>query len=171
MEIIEKSVVTIAYELYIQGSEDDFEIVEVAGEDEPMVFLFGHSGLPEDFENNLLGKKEGDEFDFELSPESGFGDSSEEDIADFPLEMFKVENGEVPAEMLEIGNVIPFTNDDGSQIQGRVHAIEGDTVLIDFNHPLAGKHLKFEGKILSVRAATADEIAHGHVHGEGGVVH
>jgi FKBP-type peptidyl-prolyl cis-trans isomerase SlyD len=167
MNIGNQSVVHIAYELYIADPEDDFEIVEVVGEAEPMVFLYGHSGLPEDFEKQLLNLKEGDDFEFELNPQGGFGDYSEDDISEFPLEFFKVEEGKVPEGMLEIGNFVPFTNEDQSQITGRVLGQKGDMVRIDFNHPLAGKKLRFEGEILKVRAATAEEIAHGHVHGEG----
>lgn len=171
MQISDKKVVTISYELYIESPENEFEIVEVAGEDAPMVFLFGHSGLPGDFENQLSGKSEGDEFDFVLEPQAGFGELNEEDIADFPLDMFKIEDGEVPANMLDLGNFIPFTNEDGSKITGRVHSVDDQTVRIDFNHPLAGKTLKFEGKVLSIREATPEEIDHGHVHGEGGHHH
>ena len=171
MQVSDKKVVTITYELYIQSEDDDYEIVEVAGEDQPMVYLAGHSGLPQDFEVKMAGLKVGDDFDFELGPQEGFGDFSEEDIADFPLEMFKIEEGEIPQDLLEIGNFIPFTNDDGSKITGRVYEIDGETVRIDFNHPLAGKTLKFEGKVLAIREATQEELDHGHVHGEGGVEH
>ncbi|MCP9767188.1 peptidylprolyl isomerase [Lacihabitans sp. LS3-19] len=171
MQVSDKKVVTITYELYIQSEDDDYEIVEVAGEDQPMVYLAGHSGLPQDFEVKMAGLKVGDDFDFELGPQEGFGEFSDEDIADFPLEMFKIEDGGIPEDLLEIGNFIPFTNDDGSKITGRVHEVEAETVRIDFNHPLAGKTLKFEGKVLEIREATQEEIDHGHVHGEGGVEH
>jgi FKBP-type peptidyl-prolyl cis-trans isomerase SlyD len=73
--------------------------------------------------------------------------------------------------LLEIGNFVPFTNDDGSQITGRIYAVEGDIVKVDFNHPLAGKTLKFEGKVIGLRDASQEELDHGHVHGEGGVQH
>ncbi len=171
MKIENESVVHIAYELYIADPADDFEIVEVVGEDEPMVFLFNHSGLPPDFEKQLLGLKVGDDFEFELNPQEGFGDYLEEDISEFALDFFKVEDGKIPEGMLDVGNFIPFTNEEQHQISGRVKAVKGDKVSIDFNHPLAGKKLRFEGEILKVRKATKDEIAHGHVHGEGGVVH
>ena len=171
MKIEKDCVVHIAYELYIADVADDFEIVEVVGEDEPMVFLHNKSGLPPEFENQLTGLSAGDDFEFELEPEEGFGDYSKDDISDFELDFFKVEDGKIPDGMLEIGVSIPFTNDDGHQIAGRVKAVNDKMVTIDFNHPLAGKKLRFEGEVLKVRKATKDEIAHGHVHGEGGVVH
>lgn len=171
MQITEKKVVSLTYELYVDKDVEEFEIVEVVGEDNPMVFLVGHSGLPADFENKLEGLKENDAFDFELQPQEGFGEFSEDEIAEFPLEMFKIEDGNIPADFLEIGNFVPFTNDDGSQITGKVYEVNHEVVLIDFNHPLAGKTLRFEGTVLKIREATAEEIAHGHVHGEGGVQH
>ena len=56
-------------------------------------------------------------------------------------------------------------------MQGLVVSIGDDHVMMDFNHPLAEKELIFTGKVIKIREATADEIAHGHVHGEGGVHH
>jgi FKBP-type peptidyl-prolyl cis-trans isomerase SlyD len=67
--------------------------------------------------------------------------------------------------------MIPFSNEDGNKMNGRIIEITGETVILDFNHPLAGQNMHFSGKILSVRDATKEEIAHGHVHGEGGVIH
>jgi FKBP-type peptidyl-prolyl cis-trans isomerase SlyD len=64
-----------------------------------------------------------------------------------------------------------MTDDQGNRMQGLVVSIEGETVTMDFNHPLAEKTLMFQGKILKIREATPDELAHGHVHGEGGVQH
>jgi FKBP-type peptidyl-prolyl cis-trans isomerase SlyD len=171
MQISENKVVKLSYELYIHEEDEEFEIVEVAGDDDPLVFLFGNSGLPQDFETQLIGLKSGDTFNFVLEPQEGFGDFSDEDIAEFPISMFQIEDGKIPEGLLEQGNFVPFTNEDGSQLMGRIHEIDGEVVLVDFNHPLAGKTLKFEGKIIEVRDATADEISHGHVHGDGGVHH
>jgi FKBP-type peptidyl-prolyl cis-trans isomerase SlyD len=171
MQVGPKTVVSLTYELYVGSENDEFEIVEVAGEDAPMFFLYGMSGLPEEFEQKLEGLKANDSFDFVLDPQQGYGDFSEEDVAEFPLEMFKIEEGEIPDGLLEIGNFIPFNNEDDSKITGRVYEVTEEVVLIDFNHPLAGKTMKFNGQILSVREASEIEIEHGHVHGEGGVQH
>jgi FKBP-type peptidyl-prolyl cis-trans isomerase SlyD len=64
-----------------------------------------------------------------------------------------------------------MTDDQGNRMQGMVVSIGDDHVMMDFNHPLAEKELIFTGKVIKIREATADEIAHGHVHGEGGVHH
>ena len=60
---------------------------------------------------------------------------------------------------------------DGSMQIVTIKALEGDEVTVDGNHPLAGEQLTFDVKVVEVRDATEDEMAHGHIHGEGGVEH
>lgn len=170
MKIEANKVVKIIYELEI-GSETDREMLEIVQDDEPMVFIQGMSGLPEAFEAQLNGLQAGDEFKFSVDAADGYGEPDPEAIIDFPIENFKIEDGKVPEGMLEIGNMIPFSNDEGNRMNGRIVEITDDVVILDFNHPLAGQNMHFTGKVLGVREATKDEIAHGHVHGEGGVVH
>ncbi|MFN3488564.1 MAG: peptidylprolyl isomerase [Emticicia sp.] len=170
MKVEANKVVKIIYELEI-GDENDRELLEIVQDDEPMVFIQGMSGLPEAFEDQLNGLQAGDEFKFSVNSADGYGDPDPEAIIDFPIENFKIEDGEVPEGMLEIGNMIPFSNEDGNKMNGRIIEITEETVILDFNHPLAGQNMHFSGKVLAVRDATKDEIAHGHVHGEGGVVH
>jgi FKBP-type peptidyl-prolyl cis-trans isomerase SlyD len=171
MKIAEKTVVAMTYTLEIADPHADYEIVEVVDASEPFYFLYKHSGLPEDFENQLVGLELGDKFDFELDPQKGFGMISDEDFADFELDFFKIEDGKIPEGMLEVGNFLPFTNENGHQVSGRISAVNKESVTVDFNHPLAGKKLKFKGEILLIREATPVEVSHGHVHGEGGVHH
>jgi FKBP-type peptidyl-prolyl cis-trans isomerase SlyD len=170
MKVEANKVVKIIYELEI-GDENDREMLEIVEEDEPMVFIQGMSGLPEAFEVQINGLQAGDEFKFSVDASEGYGDPDPEAIIDFPIENFKIEDGEIPEGMLEIGNMIPFSNEDENKMNGRIIEVTEETVILDFNHPLAGQNIHFTGKVLAVRDATKDEIAHGHVHGEGGVVH
>jgi FKBP-type peptidyl-prolyl cis-trans isomerase SlyD len=64
-----------------------------------------------------------------------------------------------------------MTNQDGHKLQGKVVEVAEDSVLMDFNHPLAGLNMHFKGEIIGVREASEEELAHGHVHGEGGHHH
>lgn len=171
MTVSEGKVVSVAYTLYTLSPGDDFEMVEEVNQEEPMLYLAGHSGLPPKFEEHLNGLAEGDTFAFEISAEDAFGEFHEENVVDFGLDMFKIEDGEIPEGFLQLGNVIPFTNDEGAKIQGVIHEILEDKVMINFNHPLAGKALKFDGKIVAVRDASAEEMDHGHAHGPGGHQH
>ena len=176
MKVAPNTVVTLTYELYIgepldSEEEETFEIAEVVGEDDPMVFLHSKSGLPQAFEENLNGLSAGDDFNFWLEPEAGYGEYDPESTVDFPITMFQDERGVPLTDILEIGNVLPFTNDDGSTLNGQLTHISDTEVTVDFNHPLAGKAMHFEGKVIAVREATSSELDHGHVHGEGGITH
>ena len=82
-----------------------------------------------------------------------------------------MQDGKLDTELLQIGKYIPMKNDDGHVIEGKVISINDKGVVMDFNHPLAGKDLHFSGEILDVRDANEEEITHGHVHGEGGHHH
>lgn len=170
MPIAKNNVVYISYQLAFPDEDGQPDVVEIVDEKEPMVFIHGLSGLPEAFENNLLGLNEGDTFDFSISAEDAYGNVDPNAIIQLPKSIFQAE-GQSADDILQIGNFIPMTDDQGNRMQGLVVSIEGETVTMDFNHPLAEKTLMFQGKILKIREATPEEIAHGHVHGEGGVHH
>ncbi|MCX2739281.1 FKBP-type peptidyl-prolyl cis-trans isomerase [Pontibacter anaerobius] len=170
MKIEKNKVVTLSYELRIMDEQGEPSLIETADKEQPMVFIYGMSGLPEQFEEQLEGLSVGDAFDFKLNAEEGYGSQDENAVVDLPKQAFEIE-GAVPEDMLEIGNYIPMTDSEGNQLQGRVVEVTADTVKMDFNHPLAGKELFFKGTVENIREATQDELSHGHVHGEGGVHH
>jgi FKBP-type peptidyl-prolyl cis-trans isomerase SlyD len=170
MPIAKNNVVFISYQLAFPDEDGQPDVVEIVDEKEPMVFIHGLSGLPEAFEKNLLGLNEGDTFDFSISAEDAYGNVDPNAIIELPKSIFQAEDQNAD-DILQIGNFIPMTDDQGNRMQGLVVSIEGETVTMDFNHPLAEKTLMFQGKILKIREATPDELAHGHVHGEGGVHH
>jgi FKBP-type peptidyl-prolyl cis-trans isomerase SlyD len=170
MPIAKNNVVFISYQLAFPDEDGQPDVVEIVDEKEPMVFIHGLSGLPEAFEKNLLGLNEGETFDFSISAEDAYGNVDPNAIIQLPKSIFQAE-GQNADDILQIGNFIPMTDDQGNRMQGLVVSIEGETVTMDFNHPLAEKTLMFQGKILKIREATPDELAHGHVHGEGGVQH
>ncbi|MFN4144286.1 MAG: peptidylprolyl isomerase [Runella sp.] len=170
MKVAPNQVVGIVYELSIKNENDDWQIVEVVSDAEPMYFIQGMSGLPDTFEDKINGLAVEDTFDFSLTPEEGYGDYDDEALAEIPLEVFQID-GQRQDDLLQIGNMVPMTNEDGHRLVGQIVDINDEYVLMDFNHPLAGRELQFKGKIVSLRPATADELDHGHVHGEGGVQH
>ena len=169
-QIQPNNVVYLSYQLAFPDEDGQPDVVEIVDEKEPMVFIHGLSGLPEAFEKNLLGLSIGDTFDFSISAEDAYGNVDPNAIIQLPKSIFQAE-GQSADDILQIGNFIPMTDDQGNRMQGLVVSIEGETVTMDFNHPLAEKTLMFQGKILNIREATPEEIAHGHVHGEGGVHH
>lgn len=167
--IIEKNaVVSVMYEL--RDSDAQGEVLEVANRNEPFVFLFGAENVLPDFESNMFGLKEGDTFSFGIACEDAYGESSEDAVVGVPMDVFTID-GKIAHDLLIPGVSIPLRNEDGHIMEGVVLGTEEDMVLMDFNHPMAGRDLHFSGKILKVRPATPEEIAHGHVHGDGGHHH
>ncbi len=157
--IIEKNkVVSLSYELKVNGKS-----FEKVGEDSPLMFLFGVGNLLPKFEQNLNGLKINDTFDFELYSGDAYGPRKEEAIVDVPIKAFEVD-GEVDREMLKEGNQIPMLDQAGNRLSGRIISFNEELVTMDFNHPLAGNDLHFNGTIVEIREATPDEIEHGHVH-------
>ena len=168
--IAQDSVVTITYDLSITDDNQQKVLVETADAEAPMVFLFGHSGLPEEFERQLDGKQPGDSFSFSLTPEQGYGSYDQQAVVQIPKQVFEID-GKIDDEMLQPGNYLPMADNEGNHMQAKVIEVGDQEVTMDFNHPLAGMDMHFEGRVEDVRAATAEELAHGHVHGEGGHQH
>jgi FKBP-type peptidyl-prolyl cis-trans isomerase SlyD len=168
--VAQNSVVTLTYDLSVTDDNQEKVLVEQAEAEEPMVFLFGHSGLPEEFEHQLDGKNTGDSFSFSLTPDQAYGDYDPQAVVQIPKQVFEID-GKVDEQMLEIGNYLPMADNEGNHMQAKVVEVGDEMVTMDFNHPLAGMVMHFDGKVVDVRAATAEELSHGHVHGNGGHQH
>ncbi len=156
--------VTMTYTLHL--NDEQGEVIQNVDESKPFVQMFGVSALLPAFENNLTGLEEGDNFGFALTAEEGYGNPSDEAILKLEKKIF-----EVDAEMVAIGKMITMQDNNGNPIDGKVLAVEDDSVIMDFNHPLAGESLYFSGSILNVRDASEEELSHGHVHEAGGHHH
>ncbi len=171
MKIQENKVVGLTYELKVSKLEDEIESapfsVEIREDDDPFYFLYGQSGLPEKFEDLLAGKSDGENFSFSIPVAEAYGEPDDELVITLPKSQFSGERGFSP-EMLEEGNFLPLMDENGYSMQAKVLKDLGENLLLDFNHPLVGFDLHFEGKIIEVREATKEELEHGHVHGEHG---
>lgn len=165
MEINNDKVVSISYDLKLDNAEG--EHVESVSKERPMKFLFGSGSLLKSFEENLEGKKQGEGFEFILSPDEAYGEIDSKAIVDLNKSIFVV-NGELREDLLEIGNSIPMQDSSGRPLNGKVVEVNDEKVKLDFNHPMAGKTLHFTGEIVEVREATADEVINGYPEGMGG---
>ncbi len=170
MKIEQNSVVSVTYDLKAGMPGSPAEQIESVDNSNPLVFIFGSGMMIPGFENNLDGMSLGDAFTFNIEPEDAYGMADETAIIKLPIDIFKVDNV-IDLEVLKIGNVLPMSDNEGNMLRGKVLAYDDKEVTMDFNHPLAGMNLHFTGTIVGVRIATAEEISHGHVHGEGGVQH
>lgn len=165
MEISKNKVVTIHYKL----NENDVngELIEDSHEGEPLSFIFGIGMMIPSFEDNLDGKSTGEKFSFTLQPEEAYGPYEKDSIVEFPIDNFADDEGNIDHDSLVQGVMINMHDQDGRTYTGTIALVLEDTVTIDFNHPMAGMSLHFEGEVLEVRDATETELSHGHVHGEG----
>lgn len=158
MKIEKDTVVTLKYRV----AELTGKLIEESRE--PMVYLHGgyNNTLPK-IEEALDGKEPGAEVSLQLKPEDAFGVRDESLARTIPRSEFP------PG--VKVGGQLEGTTDDGRRHVFHVMKIKGSQVLLDGNHPLAGKDLRFHLKVTGVRQASAEEIAHGHVHGDGGHHH
>lgn len=130
---------------------------------EPLEFIVGTGFLIPGLEDALQGKQAGDTFSVSVSPENGYGERHDDLMQAVPKSMFE-------GMEIEVGMQFRATTDDGDQ-SVMIIEIQDEDVIVDGNHPLSGITLNFDVEILEVRDATADELAHGHVHGAGGCGH
>ena len=123
------------------------ELVDSNFDRAPVSFVMGDGSLLPGFEARLLGLKPGDEASFAISPEDGFGEPQEANYQDVPRHTFSKDSE------LEIGMVFSFADAAGGELPGVVDSFDEDTVRVNFNHPLAGRTLRFEVKIDRVEPA------------------
>ena len=127
----------------------------------PLTALLGHNQLVPGIENALLGHAAGDSFEVEVAPADAYGERREGMIQRVPKKYFR------DAEKLKPGMTTVLQTREGAQRMVVVHKIGMSSIDVDHNHPLASKTLRFGIEIVDVRAATPEEIAHGHAHGDG----
>ena len=158
MKIAKDTVVTLQYKVAEAGGK----LIEQSKE--PMVYLHGgyNNTLPK-IEEALDGREPGHECSLDLQPADAFGERD-------PALVRVIPKSEFPPSV-KVGGQLEGRTDDGQPHVFHVMKIKGPEVHLDGNHPLAGKALKFVLKVTGVRAASAEEIAHGHVHGEHGHHH
>jgi FKBP-type peptidyl-prolyl cis-trans isomerase SlyD len=160
MTITKGSVVLFDYTL----TDDDKEMIDSSAEDGPLAYLHGEGQIVKGLERAMEGKNAGDTFRVTVEAAEGYG------LPD-PSKVVVVSADEIEGEEeLEEGMQLEMDTEDGEQTVV-ITKIEGNNVTIDGNHPLAGLRLNFDIKIREVRPATAEEVAHGHVHGPGGHQH
>jgi FKBP-type peptidyl-prolyl cis-trans isomerase SlyD len=163
MQISKNKVVTVTYNLSSNLPGNDKKHVETADKVRPLQFIFGLGMMIPGFEKGLEGKNKGDQFDFSIDSIDAYGEADETAIVNLPIDIFKNE-GVIDFNILKVGNMLPLTDSDGNILNGIVKNYDDTSVTMDFNHPLAGHHLHFSGEVIDIREATAEEIAHGHVH-------
>ncbi len=158
-QIAKNSVVTLNYTV----RDTDGAVIDDG--EHPLVYLHGgYDGIFPVLEETLHAKKVGDVLQIKLLPEEAFGDYDEE--------LILVEDAKLFPENIEVGMSFERVSEDGEEeVLYRVTDVADGKVVVNGNHPLAGVALVFDVTVAEVRAATTEEITHGHVHGAGGHQH
>lgn len=155
MKATKGSVVTVQYTLKDAAGE----ILESSVGDEPLQYLHGFDEIAEGLEKVLEGAEKGFKTTAHLKAAEAFGERDEELVIEVP-------RGDLP-EDIEEGEEIWSDDEEGEPAAFTVVKLTEESALLDGNHPYAGKDLTFEVEVLDVRAATEEELEHGHVHADG----
>ena len=149
-------VVSMEYTLKIEG-----EVVDSSEGQDPLEFLTGHGNIIPGLESEMIGMKIGDSKDVVVAPADGYGEYDDAAFLDVPSNQF-------PSDMpVEEGLELTVRDDSGQSRYARIESVVGETVRLNFNHPLAGDELHFSVKVVALREPTDEELDHGHVHAAG----
>ncbi len=160
MQIAQDSVALIDYTL----TNDAGDVIDSSQGGEPLAYLHGHRNIIPGLENALAGKVVGDSLKVSVAPAEGYGELNPALLETVPRNLFQ------GVDTIEVGMQFQAQTAQGMQVI-TVKAVDGDEVTVDGNHPLAGQTLHFDVTVTEVRAASAEELEHGHVHGVGGHHH
>lgn len=158
MKIADRTVVTFEYTLF----DPQGNVLDSSEGHGPLPYLHGYGNIIPGLEKALLGKSAGEKMRVTIAAADAYGEHDEEDV-------IRIHRDQLQGEA-EIGMRLDSESEDGMQTFTIV-AIEGDDLILDANHPLAGVDLTFDVTVVAVREATPEEIQHEHVHGPDGHHH
>jgi FKBP-type peptidyl-prolyl cis-trans isomerase SlyD len=161
MKIEKGSVVSLEYSLHL----GDGEVVDASAPGQSLAYIQGEGQIVPGLERALEGLSAGDQRKVVVEPGDGYGDPDARNVQEVPRSAF-------PSDMQPaIGMELVAQGPQGEPVPFVVKDVGLETITIDLNHPLAGKTLHFDVTVKEVRAATSEELEHGHVHGAGGHDH
>ncbi len=145
----------VDYKLYTKKGEKEI-LEEETEKGQPFRFLSGFGMVLDDFEKNVTALEVGGEFDFVVPVERAYGEYDERGLIELDKELFTID-GKFDSENVAEGRIIQLQNAEGQQFPGLVVTV-AEKVKVDLNHPLAGKTLHFEGKVVEKEEASPQEI-------------
>ncbi len=157
-KIVPGKYVELGYDLYQINPDGSETLVHQTDKDDPEKIVFGITrGVIAPLEKALDGMEAGGEFDVVAKADEAFGPRDPEQVAELDKDIFVVD-GKFDDEVIKPGAIVPMMTQDGYRINGVVEEVTDDKVKMDFNHPLAGKDVRFKGKVTLVRDATPEEL-------------
>jgi len=160
MQIAQNSVVAFHYTL----TNNAGEVLDSSEGREPLTYLHGAGNIIPGLEKELEGRAAGEKLTATIEPGDGYGEKQDQLVQQVPRDAFQGVESVEPGMQFQ-------AQTEGGPLMVTVTGVEGDTVTVDGNHPLAGQTLNFDVEIATVREASEEEVEHGHVHGEGGHQH
>lgn len=156
--VADNTVVSLDYELKLANDE----VIDSSEDSAPLEYLHGYKNIIPGLEKELAGMAIGEQKQVTVLPEQAYGVRDPESVAEYPRDTF-------PESLkLEVGEPIGMRDSEsGESFQAFVTEIHPETIMLDFNHPLAGETLFFKVKIAGLREPTSEELSHGHVHQAG----
>ena len=145
--------------------DDEGNIIDQSPEGQPLAYLHGYQNIIPGLEAQLVGKAVGDKFTASVEPADAYGEFDDAAVQEVSRENFQ---GVVN---VQAGMQFQSQTEDGHVMLVTVKDVQDDMVIVDANHPLAGKKLHFDVEIADIREATPEELQHGHAHGAGGHHH
>jgi len=158
MKVSKDCVVSLEYRLHL----GDGKVVDASEPGQPLAYMHGRGQIVPGLEGQLEGLSAGDAKQVVVVPAQGYGEHDPRGLQEVPRSMFP------PDAPLQAGLSISAQTAEGDVIPITVREVKGDSVVVDLNHPLAGKTLHFDVTVREVRPATSEELEHGHAHGPGG---
>ena len=148
LTLTENIIGALAFTLYIEGEE-----IDSVDKNDPLEYLHGWENIVPGLEKALEGKQVGDQFDITIKPEDAYGLYDDEAIVEVDLEEFD-EDSEDPA----VGLEVEMMDEEGDLITGTIIELRGDVALVDLNHELAGKTVRYVGEVVNVREPSEEEL-------------
>jgi FKBP-type peptidyl-prolyl cis-trans isomerase SlyD len=157
LAVADDMVVSMAYVLRVE----DGKLIDQSDDNAPLEYIQGAKQIIPGLEKELVGLNVGDEKVVEVKPAEGYGERNLEDIVEIP-------RANLPDSLdLSVGAPLKVKDSEsGESFSAYIVESDSETVTLDFNHPLAGRTLNFHVKIVNLRQATEEELAHGHVHNQ-----
>lgn len=154
--------VELGYDLYAIEPDGSEKLVHQTDAQDPEKVIFGVTrGMIQPLEKAIEGLEKGGKFNVTATSDEAFGPYDPDQVVTLDKDLFLIDD-KFDDEAIRPGALVPMMTADGYRINGLVKEVTADKVKMDFNHPLAGKAVRFDGTILAVRDATPEELQPAH---------
>ncbi len=156
LKVQDGQVVSMQYTLWVDG-----EVMDSSKEGNPLQFVVGIGNIIPGLEKEMIGMGMGESKDVVVAPAEGYGHYDSKAFLEVPLDQFPEDFA------VKVGTELQVQDSSGNPRYARIKSMDEKNALLDLNHPLAGKELRFNVEVVNLRQATKEELEHRHVHPDG----